>query len=104
MIRAEKLAALRAIVEHVSPGRSEEVRGPSEPELAATEVVALALREASAKVRTGPPVDALQDYALPVWAGELPLGLAVGEPVRDPRCRAAVPVPSYVHSYSRAGA
>lgn len=97
--RTEKLAALRAIVEHVSPGRSGEARGPSQQELSATEVVVLAIEEASAKLRAGPPVDAPEDYALPVWAGELPLGLAVGAPRTDPRC--TEPVPAYVRTYHR---
>jgi hypothetical protein len=97
--RAEKVQALRAIVEHVSPGRSDDARGPSEQELVATEVIALGLDEASAKIRTGPPVDAAEDYALPVWAGELPLTVAAGEPLPDHRC--SVPVPPYIRSYSR---
>jgi nitroimidazol reductase NimA-like FMN-containing flavoprotein (pyridoxamine 5'-phosphate oxidase superfamily) len=88
---SEKLAGLRTIVEHVSPGRSAHARGPNEQELEATELIELALGEASAKVRTGPPVDAPEDYALPVWAGELPLRLVVGEPVTDPRCSEPVP-------------
>jgi nitroimidazol reductase NimA-like FMN-containing flavoprotein (pyridoxamine 5'-phosphate oxidase superfamily) len=89
-----KHEALRLIVEHVMPGRSAEVRGPSAQELAATEVVALAIREASAKNRTGPPIDAAEDYGIPVWAGELPLTLTAGEPVSDPRC--TEPLPSYL--------
>jgi nitroimidazol reductase NimA-like FMN-containing flavoprotein (pyridoxamine 5'-phosphate oxidase superfamily) len=97
--RTEKLAALRAIVEHVTPGRSSDARGPSDQELEATELIALALDEASAKIRTGPPVDAAEDYALPVWAGELPFTLAAGEPLPDERCSA--PVPPYIRSYSR---
>jgi hypothetical protein len=97
--KAEKLSALRAIVDHVAPRRSDEVRGPSEPELKVTGVLALNMREVSAKVRTGPPSDAPTDYDLPVWAGELPLGLAVGTPTRDARCSA--PEPPYVRSYSR---
>lgn len=98
----EKLAALRAIVEHVAPGRSRDARGPTGQELGATEVVVLAIEEASAKLRTGPPVDAPEDYALAVWAGELPLGVAVGEPLTDPRC--SEPVPSYVRAYRRGDA
>jgi nitroimidazol reductase NimA-like FMN-containing flavoprotein (pyridoxamine 5'-phosphate oxidase superfamily) len=98
--REEKLTALQTIVEHLAPGRSADARGPRDPELAATEVVALPIDEASAKVRTGPPVDAPEDYALPVWAGELPLALAPGEPVPDPRCSEAVP--DYVRAYGRA--
>jgi nitroimidazol reductase NimA-like FMN-containing flavoprotein (pyridoxamine 5'-phosphate oxidase superfamily) len=95
----EKQAGLRAIVEHVACGRSADARGPNDQELAATEVVALAIREASAKIRTGPPVDAAADLPLPVWAGELPLALAAGEPVPDAGC--AEPVPSYVSAYRR---
>ena len=86
--RDQKRDALRAVVERVMPGRSEEVRGPSDAELDATEVVALAIDEASAKLRTGPPVDAAEDYGLPVWAGELPLRVAADPPVPDPRCDA----------------
>jgi nitroimidazol reductase NimA-like FMN-containing flavoprotein (pyridoxamine 5'-phosphate oxidase superfamily) len=96
---AAKREALQAIVERVARGRSADVRGPSDAELEATEVVTLPLNEASAKVRAGPPVDAPEDYALPVWAGVLPLALAAGEPVTDPRCE--LPIPPYVHAYHR---
>jgi nitroimidazol reductase NimA-like FMN-containing flavoprotein (pyridoxamine 5'-phosphate oxidase superfamily) len=97
-----KHEALRRIVEHVVPGRSSEVRGPSAQEMAGTEVVALAIREASAKVRTGPPIDAAEDYGIAVWAGELPLALTPGEPVPDPRC--TEPLPSYLESVAVAHA
>jgi uncharacterized protein len=97
--REEKHEALRMIVEHVTPGRADDARGPSDQELAATEVVGLAIREASAKVRTGPPIDAAEDYPLPVWAGELPLALVPGEPIADERCSA--PLPAYVSDYRR---
>jgi nitroimidazol reductase NimA-like FMN-containing flavoprotein (pyridoxamine 5'-phosphate oxidase superfamily) len=97
-----KQVALRRIVEHIAPGRSDEVRGPSGPELEATEVVAMEIREASAKIRTGPPVDAAEDYSLPVWAGELPLALVPGAPAGDPRCE--FPVPDYVSSWRRENA
>jgi nitroimidazol reductase NimA-like FMN-containing flavoprotein (pyridoxamine 5'-phosphate oxidase superfamily) len=96
---AAKHAALRAIVEHFARGRSDDVRGPSDGELAATEVVALALHEASAKIRTGPPVDAAEDYALGCWAGEVPIRLAAAAPITDARCLA--PVPAYARSYER---
>jgi nitroimidazol reductase NimA-like FMN-containing flavoprotein (pyridoxamine 5'-phosphate oxidase superfamily) len=88
--RDEKLAALETLVEHMAPGRTREARGPSPQELRATEVIELPIEEASAKIRTGGPIDAARDYALPIWAGELPLGLTVGEPVTDERC--TVPV------------
>ncbi len=87
------------MVERVAPGRSADVRGPNDQELAATEVVALTVREASAKARSGPPIDAGEDYQLPAWAGELPLELVAGTPVADDRCRA--PLPAYLTSYAR---
>lgn len=68
-----KLRALRRLVEHVLPGRWEEVRPPSPTELAGTSVLALPLDHCSAKARSGPPVDSRSDRALPVWAGELAL-------------------------------
>ena len=82
--RDEKLAALEAIVEHVAPGRSREARPPNEKELAATSVLSLPISEASAKVRTGGPIDDDEDTAWPCWAGVIPLSLAVGEPIDDP--------------------
>jgi uncharacterized protein len=91
--------ALRSIVEHIVPGRSSDARGPSKKELKATEVIALTIDEASAKIRTGPPVDGSEDMGLSVWAGELPMSLAVGQPVADEQC--SLPVPDYVRSYSR---
>src|SRR5262249_50230855 len=81
----EKWDALEAIVEHVAPGRWAEVRKPNEKELAATLVLRLPIEEASAKVRTGPPIDDEEDYALPVWAGVLPLSIVPGSPIADPR-------------------
>ena len=95
-----KREALRALVERIVPGRSHDVRGPSEDELDATEVLALQLDEASAKIRSGPPLDAGADYALETWAGELPLRLVAGEPVPDSQC--TVPVPDYVNRYAPA--
>jgi uncharacterized protein len=96
-----KEAALRAFVEHVVPGRSDEVRGGDRRQLAATAVLAVPIEEVSAKVRTGPPKDDEEDYALPVWAGVLPLALVPGSPVPDARLDPAVPVPSYVAGWDR---
>jgi uncharacterized protein len=95
----EQHEALRAVVEHVAAGRSDDARGPSPQELAATSVVAMPLREASAKIRTGPPVDASEDHALPVWAGVIPLELRAGAPVNDPLCELAPP--AYAEHYTR---
>ena len=97
----EKSAALEAFTEHVMPGRWADVRWPNAQELAATTVLAIRLSEASAKVRTGPPVDDEEDYALPVWAGVLPLGVEPGAPEADPRLPAGTPVPGYVEQFDR---
>ena len=97
----EKDAALRALVEHIVPGRSDAVRGGDHRELAATAVLALPLDEVSAKVRTGPPSDDEPDYALPIWAGVLPLALTPGEPASDPLLDPSVPTPDHVTSWSR---
>lgn len=70
---AERLIAARAIVEHVAPGRWEAVREPDARELARTRFLALGLEEASAKVRTGPPVDDPDDLDREVWAGVVEL-------------------------------
>jgi nitroimidazol reductase NimA-like FMN-containing flavoprotein (pyridoxamine 5'-phosphate oxidase superfamily) len=97
----EKEAALRALVEHIVPGRSDEVRGGDRRELAATAVLALPLAEVSAKVRTGPPQDDDPDYDLPIWAGVLPLALTPGAPDPDPVLDPSIPVPGHVAEWSR---
>jgi nitroimidazol reductase NimA-like FMN-containing flavoprotein (pyridoxamine 5'-phosphate oxidase superfamily) len=79
----EKLAALDALVERISPGRSREARGPNGRELSATSVVALRIDEASAKVRTGGPNDDAEDLDLDVWAGVIPVRTVLGEPEPD---------------------
>lgn len=97
----EKRRALDALVEQVVPGRSAEARGASSSESAATQVVAIEIDEASAKVRTGPPTDEDADYALPVWAGVLPTPLTCGEPEPDPKLAPGIVVPEYVSCYRR---
>jgi nitroimidazol reductase NimA-like FMN-containing flavoprotein (pyridoxamine 5'-phosphate oxidase superfamily) len=79
----EKEQALEAFTERLLPGRWAEVRWPTRKELKATTVLRLPIREGSAKVRTGGPVDDEPDYALDVWAGVVPLSLVRGEPVPD---------------------
>jgi nitroimidazol reductase NimA-like FMN-containing flavoprotein (pyridoxamine 5'-phosphate oxidase superfamily) len=88
---AAKTRALSALVDHVVPGRSAAVRPPDRDELLRTLVLALPLEEASAKVRTGPPVDEEADYSLEVWAGVIPLRTVAGEPVPDPQTKQPVP-------------
>ena len=97
----EKEAVLRALVEHIVPGRSAEVRGGDRSELAATAVLAVPLDEVSAKVRTGPPQDDDPDYDLPIWAGVLPLALTPGTPASDPVLDPSIPVPGHVAAWSR---
>jgi hypothetical protein len=99
----ERWAALRAIVDHVVPGRWDVTRPPSDNEMRATLVLRLAIGEASAKIRTGPPVDDEADYALPCWAGELPMRTAVLPAVADPRLAPGIPVPAHVTGYRRPG-
>lgn len=97
----EKLSALRAVTEHLIPGRWQEARLPNRKELNATSVVSIKIDEASAKVRTGPAVDEEEDYALPVWAGILPLQEMPSLPVRDEVQSEDIPLPDYVARYSR---
>jgi uncharacterized protein len=97
----EKMEALRVFTEHVIKGRWDDVRQPTEQELKATSVLALPLEEVSAKVRTGGPVDDEEDYALPVWAGVLPLETVAKEPVADPQRKSDLPIPAYLKNYSR---
>jgi nitroimidazol reductase NimA-like FMN-containing flavoprotein (pyridoxamine 5'-phosphate oxidase superfamily) len=82
--RDAKLAALEALIERIHPGRWTEARPPSDAELRQTLVVSVPLAEASAKVRSGPPIDDAEDYALDVWAGEIPLETRRMEAIPDP--------------------
>jgi nitroimidazol reductase NimA-like FMN-containing flavoprotein (pyridoxamine 5'-phosphate oxidase superfamily) len=96
---AEKRQVLDALVEHVCRGRSAEVRKPNETEIRQTLVLRIPIDEASAKIRTGPPLDDEEDYALPVWAGVLPLALTPFTALPDERSTAAVP--DYLANYRR---
>ncbi|HET8783152.1 MAG TPA: pyridoxamine 5'-phosphate oxidase family protein, partial [Pyrinomonadaceae bacterium] len=97
----EKASALVALSEHIIRGRWNDVREPTELEMKQTTVLSLPLEEASAKIRTGPPLDDEEDYSLPMWAGVIPLKLCAGEPVKDPRLPEGVPVPDYASKYKR---
>ncbi len=98
---AEKMIALKAFTEHVMVGRWDDVRSPNKAELAATSVLSLPIGEASAKIRTGPPIDDAADYDLPIWAGVLPLSSITGTPVADPKLSQKVAVPENVRAYTR---
>jgi uncharacterized protein len=91
--RQEMLRALEALTEHVVPGRWSEVRAPNELEMKQTAVLALPLAEVSAKVRIGPPVDDEEDYALPIWAGVVPIRTTLAEPLDDGRVPPGIEAP-----------
>lgn len=101
---AEKLAALEALTERLLPGRWADARIPDRKELKATAVLRLPLDEASAKVRTGPPMDGdTPDAELDVWAGVIPLVTRALPPEPDPALRPGIPVPPYARHFSRPG-
>jgi nitroimidazol reductase NimA-like FMN-containing flavoprotein (pyridoxamine 5'-phosphate oxidase superfamily) len=96
-----KMEALEAITEHIVPGRWAEARRPTPKELSLTTVLEFPLNESSAKIRTGPPIDDDEDYALPIWAGELPFTTNASAPVPDPRLAPGIKPPPYVTNYAR---
>jgi nitroimidazol reductase NimA-like FMN-containing flavoprotein (pyridoxamine 5'-phosphate oxidase superfamily) len=95
----ETVKALELFMEKLVPGRWADVRPPTRQELKGTKVLSLPLDEASAKVRTGPPIDEDEDYDLPVWAGVLPLSTEVAQPQPDPRLDPAIETPGYVAAW-----
>ena len=97
----EKRQALRCFTNHVITGRWEQAKQPTVPELKATSVLALPLEEVSAKVRTGPPIDDEEDYALPIWGGVVPVIQSFGEPVPDGRVLEGIAGPALVSAGSR---
>ncbi|HEY0459293.1 MAG TPA: pyridoxamine 5'-phosphate oxidase family protein [Pyrinomonadaceae bacterium] len=97
----EKYEALKAFTEHIVPNRWSEIRPPTKNELKGTTVLSLSLREASAKIRTGAPVDDEEDYEMDVWAGVLPIQLSTGAPVDDERLKDGIQPPPHVLNYSR---
>jgi len=97
----EKIKALEAFTEHLIPGRWKDVRKPTEQELKATSVLRLPINEASAKMRTGDPLDNEEDYSIRVWAGVLPLALKAGEPIPDARLDPDIEPQEYVQRYKR---
>jgi uncharacterized protein len=99
--RDEKLAAMAAFSEQVMPGRWKDLRQTTDAELKGTLVLSLPLKEVSAKVRTGPPKDDEEDYALPLWAGIVPLKLTAGNPINDPRLPTGIEPPGYARNYKR---
>ena len=97
----EKYDALKAFTEHTVPNRWSEIRPPTKNELKGTTVLLLPINEASAKIRTGNPVDDAEDYDLDVWAGVIPLNLTTAAPIDDDRLKSGIAVPQNVLNYSR---
>jgi nitroimidazol reductase NimA-like FMN-containing flavoprotein (pyridoxamine 5'-phosphate oxidase superfamily) len=93
------MAALEQFTERLMPGRWADARSPNRKELKATAVVAIPIEMASAKVRSGPPGDDEEDYALPVWAGVLPVVQEVGAPEADGRLAEEIALPDYLVKY-----
>lgn len=102
---AEKTNALNIITEHIIPGRWSDVRKPTDKELNATSLFSLEINEASAKVRTGPPLDDEDDLKLDVWAGVLPLKMVDEEPVKDDSIKEITnndsDIPEYIRNYRK---
>ena len=92
----EKLAALLAFSERITPGRWTEQREVTKQELKATTVLAMRLEEVSAKIRTGPPGDDEEDYASDVWAGVVPVHSVIGAAEDDPRLTPGIAQPAYL--------
>ena len=97
----EKRQAFDALVEHIARGRSRDVRPADELETRATTVLRLPIEEASAKMRSGPPVDDERDYARPCWAGVVPLAVSAAEPIADPVLPPDVALPPSLQRYRR---
>lgn len=95
----ERYKALKIISDQIIPNRWEEVRLPSDKEMKATKILKIPITEASAKIRTGPPVDDKPDYDLPIWAGVLPINTSFGNPIADPVLKEGIPIPESIKEW-----
>ncbi|HKN13870.1 MAG TPA: pyridoxamine 5'-phosphate oxidase family protein [Candidatus Binatus sp.] len=95
----EKFAVMKGLIDHVTPGRWDHIRHPNDKELAATSVLSIPIVEASSKLRSGDPLDDEADYAMPVWAGQIPFTTKSLTPVFDARLDPSTPVPAHVAEY-----
>jgi nitroimidazol reductase NimA-like FMN-containing flavoprotein (pyridoxamine 5'-phosphate oxidase superfamily) len=98
----ERIAAFRAVTEHILPGRWDEARRPSVKEDKGTKLLAIDIREASAKVRTGPPGDDEDDLGSGIWAGVIPLRIVAGDAIPAPDLEPGVDIPSSVRGFDPA--
>ena len=99
----EKKAALKEFVNRMSSGRWDELRAVTRKELKATTVLWMEIDEGSAKVRAGPPIDDEADYALPIWAGVVPVRMVADRPVDDPRLGGGEKAPAVLDDLSHLG-
>ncbi|MCZ6712131.1 MAG: pyridoxamine 5'-phosphate oxidase family protein [Gammaproteobacteria bacterium] len=95
----EHEAVLNAFVQALVPGHERQVRRPTEQELSATTAVRVRIDEASAKIRTGPPIDDVMDLNSAVWAGVIPLATQALEPIAAPNLSDEIDVPAYIREY-----
>jgi nitroimidazol reductase NimA-like FMN-containing flavoprotein (pyridoxamine 5'-phosphate oxidase superfamily) len=98
---AEKAIVLDALVEHLVPGRSADARPARDDELRKTLVIRIPIDEASAKIRTGGPVDQEEDLSMPIWAGVVPLTLTAGVPIDADDLTNGLTAPTYASAYER---
>jgi hypothetical protein len=98
--REAKLEALRHLIDRLYPGRWATLRAPLEKEIKATSVIAMPIEEASAKIRTGPPLDYDYDMGEQVWAGTIPVTLVAGAPVADPKLDPKIALPEMFARYA----
>ena len=96
----EKLAVMKGLIDHIAPGRWDHIRQPNDKELAATSVLSIPIEEASAKIRTGDPLDDEDDYATPIWAGQVPFAMSTLPPTPDARLDQSIPLPAHVANYA----
>lgn len=99
--KAEKTRVLDHFVDLLYPGRNSDIRPSTAQELKGTTVLRMAIAEGAAKIRTGGPIDDEDDYALPVWAGVVPLRMVAGAPEPDDRLAAGTPVPAHVRELAK---
>lgn len=92
----ELYKALEIFTNKMQPGRWNDIRKPNDGEWKATMVLSVKIEEASAKIRTGGPIDDEEDYALDIWAGVVPLKIQHLAAVSDTKLKDGVPLPAYL--------
>lgn len=95
----DRLQALEKISDKTMPGRWTDSRQPSEKEMKATRIAAITIESASAKVRTGPPVEDADDVSLPYWSGVVPLRTIADSPVACQEHSSDVEIPGYLSEW-----